>query len=895
MIQQLGKYAIVKKLSQGSMGAVYKAKDSVLDRHVAIKIMAEDIQWDPELKVRFYREARAAANIHHPNIVTIHDLGEEGKITYIVMELLEGTDLKEIIDTKVSLPLEDKISIIAQVAEGLNHAHLHGIIHRDIKPGNIHVGPTGNAKILDFGIAYVPESDLTLRGVRLGTPVYMSPEQIRGEKYDARSDIFSVGIVFYELITQIHPFRDKTMAKTMDNICRQTQLPFEEQFSEAPANLWPILSTCLSKEPQKRHQSMADLAQACRDLLGELTRARQRMLRDLEGAMPVLEQHAKLPAASPQLLKLFKDVQKLLGQKEKSDYLSLVRLCKTLDREKDFLRLAPQQVQPRHKEPIPLPKENDRAARAGEKEQKGRDPTSTGVRDTSAAPATDPATRTRDWDRDKVHRILVWSGMAVLLLGVTFGALYLRQRLKGESKPPLDVTAQISLARSNLVQRRYDQAIEIARAVLAASPDDGQAQAILSEAQNQKRQVSIDILMIEAQDLRSQGRLEAANAALHKVLDLDPANPPALAVRSQVEAEISTSKSKEEQDSQIRMWLANVDSFLAAGKLSQAKSEIDKIQRLRPDAPELPAVHRRLNARTTAAARNQPKERQTPKQQIDDLSRRAEELFGQGRYSDAQRLIEQWLVVEPQGREAQSLQARTREALAAMKAFEDHLAARDYEGALGAVSRLERGNPSDPNIAELRKRAGQRKSAAGATVSIYPLGEPGVLFLDGQQLGSGGEVEKKAVSAGRHKIEVKGKTGTQGSREVVFLDGQDLTIVYDSTGSELRPITAADQQTINRRRQRAETHRFPVEHLHGFLRGKCKGDLLISGVWVNYKPEEGDHEFSLLFRNLKLAVKEEKLDITEPQVGNEYQFKAQDAKQAGSFKNLWEDLQKIGK
>jgi serine/threonine-protein kinase len=142
-IQKLGKYSIVEKLGEGAMGAVYKAYDEILGRYVAVKTMAEDIKWDPELKLRFYREARSAAGLHHPNIVTIHDLGEDGKITYIVMELLEGKDLKQIIRDKDPMPIETKLSIMSQFSDGLSHAHLHGIIHRDIKPGNIHVAPSG--------------------------------------------------------------------------------------------------------------------------------------------------------------------------------------------------------------------------------------------------------------------------------------------------------------------------------------------------------------------------------------------------------------------------------------------------------------------------------------------------------------------------------------------------------------------------------------------------------------------------------------------------------------------------------------------------------------------------------------------------------------------------------
>ncbi len=333
MIQKLGKYTIIEKLGEGSMGAVYKAYHDILDRYVAIKTMAEDIKWEPELKLRFYREARSAASLRHPNIVTIHDLGEEGKITYIVMELLEGKDLKGIIRDKDPMPLERKLSILIQVADGLNHAHLHGIIHRDIKPGNIHVTPDGNVKILDFGIARVPSSDLTRSGVRLGTPVYMSPEQIRGGDYDERSDIFSAGIVFYELLTYQHPFRDKNLVKTMDNILFLTSLPFQEQFPNAPAGLYPIIAKCLEKEPNKRFSSMGDVGRACRQLQEQLISTALRLTEDLQAGMIRLREACEKPGASPRLHELFRHAKSLLSKQETPDFLSLQELTAAFTQE----------------------------------------------------------------------------------------------------------------------------------------------------------------------------------------------------------------------------------------------------------------------------------------------------------------------------------------------------------------------------------------------------------------------------------------------------------------------------------------------------------------------------------------------------------------------------------
>ena len=284
MIAKLGRYSIVERLGEGAMGTVYKAYDETLDRQVAIKTMGVDIQWDRELKQRFRREATSAGSLHHPNILTIHDFGEEGNITYIVMELLQGNDLRQFIRNKTPISLERKLSIMAQTADGLAHAHSNEIVHRDIKPGNIHIASDDGVKILDFGIARIPSSSLTRSGVRLGTPIYMSPEQVRDEEYDFRSDIFSTGIVFYELLTYCHPFRGKNISETLDNILSRTDLPLQHQlegelelrYAGIPARLSQMVLRCLAKDPPHRFSNIGEFARGCLELQEEISQGSRR-------------------------------------------------------------------------------------------------------------------------------------------------------------------------------------------------------------------------------------------------------------------------------------------------------------------------------------------------------------------------------------------------------------------------------------------------------------------------------------------------------------------------------------------------------------------------------------------------------------------------------------------
>src|SRR5712692_5316650 len=192
-LEQIGKYRVLAKIGQGSMGEVYKGHDPFLNRFVAIKTITASLGADEEIRKRFLREAQSAARLNHPNIITVYDFGEEHGKIYMAMELLEGADLKQAIARRAPLSLDDKLSIVDQIAEGLAFAHSHEIVHRDLKPANVHLLGNGQVKIMDFGLARLGGSEMTRAGMVMGTPHYMSPEQVRGERADARSDVFALG------------------------------------------------------------------------------------------------------------------------------------------------------------------------------------------------------------------------------------------------------------------------------------------------------------------------------------------------------------------------------------------------------------------------------------------------------------------------------------------------------------------------------------------------------------------------------------------------------------------------------------------------------------------------------------------------------------------------------
>ena len=204
--ERIGRYQVIERIGRGAMGVVYRARDEAMGRDVALKVLTADLEDDPDIRTRFHREAEAAASLSHPNIITIFDVGEDGDRFFIVMELLRGATLKDFLKQSDAAPLARKLDLMIQLCAGLGAAHNASIYHRDIKPGNIFVRADGILKILDFGVARLASSSMTAAGFIVGTPDYMSPEQARGADIDGRSDIFSLGGVFYFMLTGRKPF-----------------------------------------------------------------------------------------------------------------------------------------------------------------------------------------------------------------------------------------------------------------------------------------------------------------------------------------------------------------------------------------------------------------------------------------------------------------------------------------------------------------------------------------------------------------------------------------------------------------------------------------------------------------------------------------------------------------
>ena len=268
--EKIGKYEITGKIGAGGFGAVYRGRDPYIKRTVAVKTCQLN---DEEIKSRFFREAELAGNLHHRHITTIYDFGVENGIPYIVQEFLSGEDLDKKVKRAEPLPIARKVEILVAIADGLAYAHAAGIIHRDIKPANVRILEDGSVKIMDFGIAksLQTESNLTQTGITLGTSAYLAPEQIRGEPVDRRTDIFSLGILAYELLTYRKPFRGEHLSTVLYKILNETPEKVEDLSPDAPPSLVAAVNKAMEKQRENRYESMEALKQDLLNIQREMS------------------------------------------------------------------------------------------------------------------------------------------------------------------------------------------------------------------------------------------------------------------------------------------------------------------------------------------------------------------------------------------------------------------------------------------------------------------------------------------------------------------------------------------------------------------------------------------------------------------------------------------------
>ncbi len=285
--RKISHYKVLEKVGEGGMGVVYKAEDTRLGRTVALKFLAAHLLKDAESRKRFDREAKAVAALNHPNICTIHEIDEAEGRTFLALEFIEGESLQARIE-RGPLPLEDALDLARQAADGLEAAHEKGVVHRDIKPGNLLITPKGQLKILDFGLALLTEgSKLTQLDTTLGTIAYMSPEQTMAADTDSRTDIWALGVVLYEMVSGRLPFRGDYDRAVMYSITSEEPEPLTALRTGVPMELEWLINKCLAKQPDGRYQNAADLIVDLTALRKKMESGKSTIVRPVAASTPV--------------------------------------------------------------------------------------------------------------------------------------------------------------------------------------------------------------------------------------------------------------------------------------------------------------------------------------------------------------------------------------------------------------------------------------------------------------------------------------------------------------------------------------------------------------------------------------------------------------------------------
>jgi serine/threonine-protein kinase len=474
-LERIGKYRIVAKVGEGAMGEVYKAHDPLLNRFVALKTIAPSLAADDQFRERFKREAQSAAGLNHPNIITVYDFGEESGVTFLAMEFLEGTDLREAIRNHSLGHLGRKIEVMEQLCEGIGFAHSRGTFHRDLKPGNIYIQPSGHVKVLDFGLAKLAASEMTRTGTVMGTPTYMAPEQLRGQKVDARADVFALGAIFYELLAGTRAFEGQ-MHEVMQRF--RDPVPLRQRAPATPIALANLVEKAMSREPEARFKDAAEMGRA-------VVAAREELAGETLASPVAREDTAErtlLQSAGATLL-------------EPPPRRSTVHGTAALDVS-------------RHHEPP----------------QRTVRPEMT----MSSGPATEVGRR---WPPFVLGGVL-----AVVVAGVGgFLLLRSRQTTAPEVVGPtaesdqlgalteVIVIGKLELARTDLENRGYASAAASAQEALKLDPANAEAKAILEQAERAQRE--LDAAVAEARAAAGRGDTQRAKAALSQVLQLDPSHP----------------------------------------------------------------------------------------------------------------------------------------------------------------------------------------------------------------------------------------------------------------------------------------------------------------------------------------------------------------------------------
>jgi eukaryotic-like serine/threonine-protein kinase len=641
------------------MGVVYRARDPLIGRDVAIKTLTEGFSGESGMLQRFYQEAGHTGNLHHPNIVTVYHLGDDEGLPYIVMEFLDGQPLDKIIRDKESLHLGQRLDIIEQVCAALAYAHHQGMIHRDVKPANVIVQRDGTVKLLDFGIARTgrqpADKNLTRTGMLVGTPAYMAPERLRGDPFDGRSDIFSAGVVLYQLITGVLPF-DADYPAILHQILQDKPLPLGNYLSSYPPQLDEIIARALAKEPMERYGDASEMAgdlnavgtqlkaQQITDLLAEAQTAVDSD--DYLQAKALLSQVMRLDSKNPGAKKMMTAVDQYFTYQK--------------------LRLRVEQL--------------SKAARE--------------------------AIEARNWDQaisvcNEALQLDAGNSEITALLATANGGKQTRERIQHLMRE----------AESARHAGNFDSAQELAAKARDLDPADSRILAICrvlqQEADEARRKAQVEKLLRDAQDSLASSRLTEASSAIAEVETLAPSDPELLRLKD----ELAEAVRLEERKRMVSALQDKALSALTIEELQSATGDLTRALEIFPAEPTLLRLkiqlsprlkeleNKRLVAEVSDACRQLP-----PSEALIRVRDALTRLPGSSDLLKLESAITQRMTREQRQRLLADYMAQARALL------EDHL----YLETVKVLEKCEKDGFSSPEIAELMDMA---KSAAAERIS----------------------------------------------------------------------------------------------------------------------------------------------------------------------------------
>ncbi len=699
-MKKLGKYEVLGELGHGAMGVVYRARDPIINRLVALKTITTGVADDPALLQRFYREAQSAGGLQHPNIVTIYDMGDAGDLPYIAMELVEGENIEQIIARRAPLPISLKLVYAMQACRAFDYAHKRGIVHRDIKPGNIMVSQDGVVKVVDFGIARVLETSRTQTGMLIGTFAYMSPEQYHGEHADERSDIWSFGVLLYELLAYKRPFTGETPASLMNSICQKEPASLRTLLPDCPDDLEIVLSKVLRKSPAERCQSMEDLlieldpiskrlqAQSVAEMVAESQRLVD--LSEFAEARDVLRQALQMEASNHQARGLLEKVnaelkrilvrpkaQQLVDQGRALLQEGNIQEAKLAAENALHLDSSFDPAQELHRV---IRQELDRAQLIADWLQTAKEKLAEGLPD-EAELLVAKVLQTEPANEQAVH---------------------IQQQVtqeKAERQKRLRLLEQLQQARGLWTDQKFPESIKLLTDLALEFPREEEVSRLLETVREDHAEQQKQQALLDARNLLAAGRYDECISRLTNLQKQYPQEPEVPRILEEV---------RREQLNQRRLQgLAEAKSILATGQHDQCIAVLSALQKEFPNEPEIP--------RLLETAREDQKE-QRRRQGVAE----ARKLLGARQFAECSALLANLRQQFPGNDEILKLQDAVRDELAEQRKKQSLsearklLAAKQYDELFTLLASAQKEFPGEAEIQKLQalgreEQAEQRK------------------------------------------------------------------------------------------------------------------------------------------------------------------------------------------